>query len=299
MIYSIYHSTRFYYQHEVGFSHNLIRLQPRNTLTQEVINFDLTIEPIAAEIEGYDDFFGNHLHHLLVREPHMMLHVVAQSRVKIDFDALEKLKETRQRLVDLTYAQALERMMFLTSDIIEAKQFQLKSPLLPIATADIVNYALVSIRPERSLHEGIMEFMERIFHDFSFVSGFSDLSTPVETVFAEKKGVCQDFAHFALTALRGCGLCARYMSGYIETIPAEGAEKLFGTDASHAWFSVFFPGFGWFDFDPTNNMIPANQHIVLGYGRDYGDISPMQGVVVGSGVSHLNVMVNVERETNR
>jgi transglutaminase-like putative cysteine protease len=296
MIYTIYHSTRFFYQHEVGFSHNLIRLQPRDTQIQKVLNFDLTIEPIAAEIEEYDDFFGNHLHHLLVREPHTVLNVVAQSRVKMEFNAIESLQENRCRVVTLTYAESLERMMFLTPEIIDAKQFSLKSPLLPIASPDIISYALQSIKPGRSLYEGIFEFMGRIFNDFAFVSGFSDLSTPVETVFAEKKGVCQDFAHFALTALRGIGLCVRYMSGYIETTPPEGEKKLFGSDASHAWFSVFFPGFGWFDFDPTNNMVPLDQHMVLGYGRDYGDISPIQGVVVGSGSSLLEVMVDVSRE---
>src|SRR3990167_2484571 len=211
MIYTIYHSTRFVYQHEVGFSHNLIRLQPRDTEIQKVLNFDLTIEPIAAEIESYDDFFGNHLHHLLVREPHTILSVAAQSRVEINFNALERLQENTQRVIALTFAQAQERMMFLTPEIIEAKQFSLKSPLLPIASVEIVTYALESIKPERSLYEGVKEFMGRIFTDFSFVSGFSDLSTPVETVFTEKKGVCQDFAHFALTALRGVGLCVRYM----------------------------------------------------------------------------------------
>jgi transglutaminase-like putative cysteine protease len=296
MIYTIYHNTRFFYQHEVGFSHNLIRLQPRDTAIQKVLNFDLSIEPMVSESEAYDDFFGNHLHHLLVREPHTILNVAAQSRVEIDLDSLQRLQDNRRRVLALTYTQAQERMMFLTPEIIEAKQFALKSPLLPIASPDILYYALQSIRPERSLYEGILEFMGRIFSDFAFVSGFSDLSTPVETVFAEKKGVCQDFAHFALTALRGIGLCVRYMSGYIETTPPEGTEKLFGSDASHAWFSVFFPGFGWFDFDPTNNMVPMDQHILLGYGRDYSDISPMQGVVSGSGSSHLEVMVDVERE---
>jgi transglutaminase-like putative cysteine protease len=138
--------------------------------------------------------------------------------------------------------------------------------------------------------------MGRVFSDFQFVSGFTDLSTPVDEVFRERKGVCQDFAHLSIAALRSIGLSARYMSGYLETIPAEGSEKFFGADASHAWFSVFIPGFGWFDFDPTNNIVPSHQYIVLGYGRDFGDCSPMQGVVQGSGVSHLNVMVDVSRD---
>lgn len=295
MTYTIYHSTRFFYQHEVGFSHNLIRLQPRNTSTQKVLNFELSVEPQAAEIEPYEDFFGNHLHHLLIREPHLALKVTAKSQVEIDEESLKKVLENRQKLASLTFAETLERMAFLTPEIIEAKQFSLKSPLLPIATEDISAYALQSIKLERSLYEGVLEFMERIYKDFAFVSGFSDISTPVEIVFLEKKGVCQDFAHFALSALRGIGLCVRYMSGYIETTPPEGSEKLFGTDASHAWFSVFFPGFGWLDFDPTNNMVPSDQHILLGYGRDYGDISPMQGIVSGSGSSQLGVMVDVSR----
>lgn len=296
MIYNIYHNTRFLYQHEVGFSHNLIRLQPRDTMIQKVLSFELNIEPKASEIEPYNDFFGNHLHHLLVREPHTTLSVEVKSCVEIDPIQIEHLQETYVKAHPLTYAQVLERMMFLTPDIIEAKQFMLKSPRLSLATDEMIAYASQSIQPERSLYEGVLEFMERIYKDFAFVSGFSDLSTPVERVFRERKGVCQDFAHFAITALRSMGLCVRYMSGYIETTPPKGAEKLFGTDASHAWFSLFFPGFGWFDFDPTNNMVPTNQHIVLGFGRDYGDVSPMQGVVSGSGSSHLSVMVDVSRK---
>ncbi|MBD3806888.1 transglutaminase family protein [Sulfuricurvum sp.] len=296
MIYDIYHNTRFLYQHEVGFSHNLIRLQPRDTMIQKVLSFELNIEPKASEIEPYNDFFGNHLHHLLVREPHTTLSVEVKSRVEIDLRQIEHLQEIYAKAYPLTYAQVLERMMFLTPDIIEAKQFMLKSPHLSLATDEMVAYAAQSIHPERSLYEGVLEFMERIYKDFAFVSGFSDLSTPVERVFRERKGVCQDFAHFAITTLRSMGLCVRYMSGYIETTPPKGTEKLFGADASHAWFSLFFPGFGWFDFDPTNNMVPTNQHIVLGFGRDYRDISPMQGVVSGSGSSHLSVMVDVSRK---
>lgn len=295
MMYRIYHSTRFYYQHWVGFSHNLVRLQPRNTPIQTLVGFNLTIEPSAAEVEPYDDFFKNHLHHLLVREPHSTLNVIAESQVLLDVDALRAREEERAAVTSLTYADALERMAFLSPDILDARQYALCSPLLATASEGIIAYTAVSVKPERSLYEGVEEFVKRIFADFAFVSGFSDISTPVETVFKEKKGVCQDFAHFAITALRAMGLSVRYMSGYIETIPPPGAEKLFGTDASHAWIAVFFPGFGWFEFDPTNNCTPYDQHILLGYGRDYADISPMQGVVLGSGSSHLGIMVDVRR----
>jgi len=296
MIYTIYHNTRFVYQHWVGFSHNLVRLQPRNTSVQTLLEFDLTISPTAAEIEEYTDFFGNHLHHILVREPHSELSVIAHSHVQIDADALQRREEDRKRVRSLTYREVVERMQFHIPEVLDAKQYTLRSPLLKGASTAVSEYVLLSIRPDRSLYEGIEEFIGRIFADFSFVSGFSDISTPVEVVFREKKGVCQDFAHLAITALRSLGLGVRYMSGYIETIPPEGSEKLFGTDASHAWIAVFFPGFGWFEFDPTNNLTPHDQHIVLGYGRDYADISPMQGVVIGSGTSHLDVMVDVRRE---
>ena len=137
--------------------------------------------------------------------------------------------------------------------------------------------------------------MKRIFTDFKFVSGFSDVTTPIETIFREKKGVCQDFAQFAISSLRSIGIPTRYVSGYLETLPPEGKEKLFGADASHAWFSAYIPGFGWADFDPTNNKIPNEEYIILGYGRDYLDIAPLKGVVQSSGYSLLNVKVNVER----
>ena len=135
--------------------------------------------------------------------------------------------------------------------------------------------------------------MQRIYTDFDFVSGFTSISTPINEVMREKKGVCQDFAQIAIACIRSMGLPARYISGYIETVPPEGQEKLVGADASHAWFSIFIPSFGWVDFDPTNNQIPKNQHIVVGWGRDYYDVPPLKGVVYGSGKSELKVAVDI------
>lgn len=296
MVYHIYHNTQFSYQQWVSFSHNLVRLKPRNTPVQTVVDFSLSVDPAAAETDEYNDYFGNHLHHLLVREPHALLNVIAKSCVAIDKEAIEALDRDRERAISLSVEEAMKRLSYRTPESIDAQQYTLRSPLLAPASEGLEAYARLSFHPERSLYLGIQEFMGRIFEDFKFVPGFSNLSTPVDEVFEAKKGVCQDFAHLAITALRSLGLPTRYMSGYIETIPPKGQEKLFGSDASHAWFSVYLPELGWFDFDPTNNIVPRDQHILLGYGRDYSDISPIQGVVQGSGLSHLNVMVDVSRE---
>ncbi|MGZ5208269.1 MAG: transglutaminase family protein [Sulfuricurvum sp.] len=296
MLYQIYHSTQFTYQQWVSFSHNLVRLKPKNTPSQTLVDFSLTTDPLVAEMESYDDYFGNHLTHLLIRQPHHHLKVIARSCVALDIDAIEHHRALGELSKALSYEQALSAFRKNTPDVIKVKQFCLPSRFIAPASRDLREYALCSFAPEKSLYESVEEFMGRIFHDFQFVSGFSSISTPVEEVFKERKGVCQDFSHLAIAALRSLGLSARYMSGYLETLPAKGEKKLFGADASHAWFSVFIPGFGWFDFDPTNNIVPSHQHIVLGFGRDFGDCSPMQGVVQGSGMSHLNVMVDVSRD---
>ena len=296
MLYHIYHNTQFTYQQWVSFSHNLVRLKPRNTLSQTLIDFSLTTDPLVGEMESYDDYFGNHLTHLLIRKSHHHLNVTAKSCVSMDLDALEYHRTLAENSKVLSYEEVLNALRQNTKDVIEAKQFCLPSHFISLNNHDLREYAMLSFSTDKSLYESVEEFMGRIFHDFQFVSGFSDISTPIAEVFKERKGVCQDFAHLAISALRSIGLSARYMSGYLETLPPKGEEKLFGADASHAWFSVFIPGFGWFDFDPTNNIVPSHQHILLGYGRDFGDCSPMQGVVHGSGTSQIGVMVDVSRE---
>jgi transglutaminase-like putative cysteine protease len=296
MLYQIYHSTQFLYAQNVTLSHNLVRLKPRNTPFQTLVDFSISTDPAVSEMDNYDDYFGNHLSHILIREGHQHLKVIARSCVAMDIAAIEAHQLTHEFAKVLTYEQVVSALRTNNTDILDAKQYCLPSHFISYASGDLRDYAQQSFEPSKSLYESVEEFMGRIFSDFSFVSGFSDISTPVEEVFLQRKGVCQDFAHLAITALRSLGLAVRYVSGYLETMPPEGETKLFGVDASHAWFSVFIPGFGWFDFDPTNNIIPAHQHIVLGYGRDFADCSPMQGVVLGSGSSYLNVMVDVARD---
>lgn len=294
MTYDIFHETTFDYFGPVTFSHNIARLHPRDDGEQTLESFRLEIVPEATEVQTFDDMFGNTNHHLLLRESHTTLRVTGHSRIArhgdVVRDALARLRGQR-----ITYAQALTRLGRFALEDVEAKQFLFPSELIPVGAGPLRDYALASFRPDRSLAEAGEELMMRIFEDFEFVSGFSDLSTPVATIFEARKGVCQDFAHLGIAALRSLGLPARYVSGYIETLPPEGQEKLFGADASHAWLSLYIPGAGWLDLDPTNNMIPAEQHVVLGYGRDYDDISPLKGVVRSSGESRLSVRVDVRR----
>ena len=180
-----------------------------------------------------------------------------------------------------------------SSEIIDAKQFLLDSAFINKISTTIKEYAEVSFKKERSIFEASKELMKRIFTDFKFDANFSTIATPIDEVMKEKKGVCQDFAQVAIACVRSIGLPARYVSGYIETLPPPGKEKLVGTDASHAWFSVFIPDFGWVDFDPTNNQIPKNQHITVAFGRDYYDVPPLKGVIYGSGNSIMKVSVDI------
>lgn len=294
MIYDIFHETVFKYQSPVTFSHNIARLHPKENPEQHLLAFELEVEPKASEIRTYVDMFGNVNHHLLLREPHTAMKVTGRSRVRRDGVRAEA-EVARLRGASGSYEQALARLGGFEARDIAAKQFLFASELVPVGAGPIRDYALKSFTPGRSLYEAGAELMGRIFEEFEFNPTFSDISTPVSIIFEEKKGVCQDFAHLMLSALRSIGLPARYVSGYIETLPPEGKEKLFGADASHAWVSLYLPGAGWLDLDPTNDLIPAERHIILGHGRDYNDISPLKGVVRSSGVSALAVRVDVRQ----
>ena len=279
----------------VSFSHNIARLQPQDTPCQKLREFSIEIKPLPFESNEFLDAYTNVNKHILIREPHKELEVIGNSHVEIFPQLIEQnIKHLKQN--STTYTKALERLASFHVDDVAAKEFLYESELISKASAEIKSYVLDSFQPERDLYEAAEEFMGRIFHDFDFVSGFSDITTPIEEIFKAKKGVCQDFAQFAIAALRSIGLPAKYMSGYIETLPPEGEEKLFGVDASHALFALYIPGAGWAEFDPTNNMVPLDQHIRLGSGRDYYDVSPLKGVVVSSGSSQLSVMVDVRRQ---
>lgn len=292
MIYDIYHETTFNYATLVTFSHNIARLKPKNCLGQKLLDYSLKIEPTPYETSEFIDYFENTNNFMLIREAHTKLKVIATSKVERNIEEISEYNE-KLKNIPLTVKEAKDRLKKFHPEDALAKQFLFETDSIPMPSDEIRDYVLESFSDDRIFFEAVNEFMGRIFDDFEFVSGFTDITTPIEVVFKEKKGVCQDFAQFAISALRSIGIPTRYVSGYIQTIPAPGTEKLFGADASHAWFSIYVPDFGWVDFDPTNNKLPNEEYIVLGYGRDYLDISPLKGVVQSSGNSLLSVKVDV------
>lgn len=293
MIFQVLHKTNYQYDNFVSYCHNMATLKPRNMEGQKLLDFKLEIGPQTSEISERLDFFGNHLTRFSIQEPHNQLKVVSKSIIERNYqDITARYQSDACRSV--TMQQATVCMNSLTPECLDARQYILESPLIRKIAPAIREYGAESFQPNRSVFDAARELMQRIYTDFQFVPGFSDVATPLHEVFAERKGVCQDFAQIAIACIRSVGLPTRYMSGYIETIPPEGKEKLIGADASHAWFSVYIPGFGWVDFDPTNNLIPENQHLVVAWGRDYYDVPPLKGVIYSNGNNEMSVSVDIQ-----
>ncbi|MEO5891173.1 MAG: transglutaminase family protein [Ferruginibacter sp.] len=290
MYHKVTHKTDYAYQYPVSLCHNIVRLIPRSTNKQFCKRSVVTINPEPDVLIEYEDFFGNKLIYFTIEKEHKQLSVHVFSEI----EKLSPANEQAPQYNPIGWEEVCRLTHTLTPELLDIKQFIATTPM---TTADdaIMAYAAQSFPPGRSLFEGSKNLMNRIFTDFRFQSGFTTIATPLWVVMKERKGVCQDFAHVAIACLRSLGLPARYVSGYIETIPAPGMEKLVGVDASHAWFSVYIPNSGWVDFDPTNNLIPENQHITIGWGRDYADITPLKGVIMSSGSHELKVSVDVKR----
>jgi len=287
-MYDIRHRTTFTYEDVVSVSHHVLHLSPRRHPRQRALETAMLIDPSPAVDSQGSDYFGNPVHYLTVQEPHDQLVVEARSRIdvqplpaSIDLGASERWVETRESLA----AAADDTML-------QAFQFVFDSPY-SVADEDVRDYALQSFVGDRPVLEAAMDLTSRIYGEFEYRGGVSDVSTPVRDVFDMRKGVCQDFAHLEIACLRSLGLAARYVSGYLRTRPPEGKEKLVGADASHAWLSVWCGSNGWVDFDPTNNVIPNVEHITIGWGRDYGDVSPINGFIVGGGAHQVAVAVDV------
>ncbi|WP_025740154.1 transglutaminase family protein [Aquimarina pacifica] len=294
MNFKIIHRTEYRYNSDVSFCHNIATVIPRESPGQKLLDFNLLINPTPAPIDFSErtDFFGNQITRFSLQQLHRKLEVTSTSIVQRDYSHIRRNFYT-DACKNVTLSQARSLLDKNDEYSIEAKQYLLESILIRNIGSMIKNYAELSFKPERSVFDATYELMQRIYTDFDFVPGFTNVSTPLKEVMKEKKGVCQDFAQIAIACIRSIGLPARYISGYIETIPPPGKVKLIGTDASHAWFAIFIPSFGWVDFDPTNNQIPENQHVVVGWGRDYYDVPPLKGVVYSSGKSKLKVSVDI------
>ena len=291
-MYQVSHSTSYDYEIGVTFCHNIATLKPKNILGQTLVDYHLEISPTPTEVTEKLDFFGNTVTRFSIQKHHTTLKVTAHSKILRDFSLAPSIHDNIEAQ-SITLAQAILALKSTNPKLIDIKQFILESILIANITPEIKAYAEVSFKPNRSVFEAAFELMQRIYTDFEFNTKVTNVATPIHDVIKEKKGVCQDFAQIAIACVRSVGLPARYVSGYIETLPPEGKEKLVGTDASHAWFSIYIPTFGWVDFDPTNNHIPKDQHIIVAYGRDYYDVPPLKGVIYSSGKNKMKVEVDI------
>ncbi len=287
MIYQVTHRTTFDYTQPVAISHHVLRLVFRNHPRQHSLRSSLTIDPSPSVRSDGKDYFGNPLTHLTIETPHAALVVETQTTVDVEKPEPIHLDQS------LPWDQMTDQLQGATDDeMLDAQQFLYDSPYVTIDD-DTYDFVLECFPPGRPILAGIMDLTSRIYRDFTYEGGVTDVSTPVKDVLMTRKGVCQDFAHLAIAALRSLGLPARYISGYLLTHPPEGQEKLVGADASHAWLSAWCPSLGWIDFDPTNNCIPSDEHITLAWGRDYGDVSPINGFMIGGGLHTPTVSVDV------
>ena len=289
MNYRIVHTTRYRYAQPVVSSYNEAHLLPRTFAGQTVRRASLAIDPPCQDYRDRQDFFGNTASYFAIADRHSEVTITAESEVQ--------LVPARRQLSFGDGADWQEAVLRLAqpadADTLEAVQFRLDSPLIRCA-GELYEYAAPSFPVGRPLADAAAELMARIHRDFAYDPSATDVATPILEVLQARRGVCQDFAHLAIGCLRSLGLAARYVSGYLETLPPPGQPKLQGADASHAWVQVYLPGAGWQDWDPTNDLQPADRHVITAWGRDYSDVAPLKGVIYGGGKTHtVDVEVDV------
>jgi len=290
MKYRVIHETRYMYEKPVSLCHTLAHLVPRYLPHQKVLRTHLAIDPVPVAYREHRDIFGNTVSYFALQYPHDHLVVTAESIVE-----LGERENAGRNSSKLSWEDVRERLKnHLVPGFLDVRHFILPSPLVA-PSSELAAYAAPSFTPDRPALEAFQDLMERISGDFAFVPGYTTVSTPLREVLKHRKGVCQDFVHLAIGCLRSMGFAARYVSGYIETLPPPGKEKMRGADVSHAWYAAYVPDLGWSEFDPTNNLVPADQHVTVAYGRDYSDVVPVKGVIFSSGSQQLLVSVDMER----
>ncbi len=288
MKYKITHRTHYSYKNAVAVGSHAVYLTPRSSSYHRCIKNEIVVSPRPAARSERVDYFGNVIKFFKIQDPHEDFDLLALSEVIIDgsrpawpaaapsWDSIVQSLPTDKRPSGL-----------------DAYQFIFESPRIRMSD-EFINYAAPSFPKGRPITEALLDFTARINKEFRFDSKATTVSTTSEEVLHKKRGVCQDFAHLQISCLRSLGLPARYISGYLRTIPPPGRPRMVGADASHAWLAVYCPNFGWLEVDPTNNVIPNEGHVTLAWGRDYGDVSPVRGVILGGRDHKLHVEVDME-----
>lgn len=285
MILDVSHRTHYGYTSTVVQSQHLIHLSPRSTERQIIRHHSLIIEPAPATRYDGIDAFGNHMAILDIEMPHREFVLHARSRV-------ETIVPERCAFAETAPWDRIDQAAGNAGVAIDVAQYRCVSRLTT-PSLGIADYAAISFPEGRPVLEGAMDLTLRIYREFTFDSTATDVSTPIHEVFRHRRGVCQDFAHFALACFRALRVPARYVSGYILTRPPPGMPRLQGADASHAWVSVWSPETGWVDLDPTNGIAVTDEHVMVACGRDYDDVSPISGLLLGGGDHAVEVGVDV------
>lgn len=292
MKYHLRHTTRYDYSGSVTLSHNEARILPRTLPWQLCDETQLVVTPQPERMRERIDFFGNRVVYFSIERLHDNLQVDVNSVIQ----TLPRPRPTQDFFSDIAWedaARALRSDVAQSNrDSLDARLFSLDSPFVH-ADRSLGDLAIVSFAPGRNLLDAVLELNQRIYTEFTYDPDSTTVATPLREVLANRRGVCQDFAHLAIGCLRSLGLAARYVSGYMETTPPEGQPKLVGADATHAWVAVFIPGWGWQEIDPTNGCLPDERYVVLGWGRDFADVTPLKGVMTGGGEHTLTVAVDV------
>lgn len=286
--YRIHHLTAYDYGQPVTVSHQVARLRPIDGEGQVVHHFELTSTPAPSRQESGRDYFGNPVERFSLQELHRRLEVLAVSDVEVNRPVLA------EKGMGLAWDRLREKLAADRQDpaVLRAEECCYASPLISPSSA-YADYAASSFDPERPGLEAVMDLTERIHEDFTFDPTATTVATPVEEVMENRRGVCQDFAQFEIACLRSLGLPARYVSGYLRTDPPPGSPRLIGADAMHAWVEFYCPDLGWVGVDPTNRCLARNHHVRIAVGRDYNDVSPLRGTVVGGGSQLITIAVTV------